>query len=97
MQVAMIQDEERFVGRPGVALMFDCSGASVDRLEEQKVIPRRRQLGRGRVGWLYSELVEAMRALPQGPLTTRTAAARSPEAQARAIETRKTRRAGTAA
>jgi predicted DNA-binding transcriptional regulator AlpA len=70
-------EAERLVDRRGVAAMFSCSPASVDRLEAQGIIPPRRRLSGGRVGWLYSELVKVLRALPTGPLTARTAAARA--------------------
>lgn len=88
----MRDEVERMIGRLSVAEMFDVSPATVDRLEREGIVPPRRQLGRGRVGWLLTELIEKMRALPVGPASERTAAARSPEAQARAIETRRRRR-----
>ena len=66
---------ERLIGRQAVADMFGCSPSTVDRLEVEGKIPRRRQLSGGRVAWIYSELVQAIHALPQGPLTNRTAAA----------------------
>jgi predicted DNA-binding transcriptional regulator AlpA len=72
----MHDDMERMLGRISVAEMFEISPASVDRYERQGIIPPRRRLSRGRIGWLYSELVEKMRALPIGPLTERTSAAR---------------------
>jgi len=77
-----MQDEsERIVSRLGVADMFECSPASVDRYEHDGIIPPRRRLSRGKVGWLYSELVAKMRALPVGRLTDRTSAARAAKKQ----------------
>jgi predicted DNA-binding transcriptional regulator AlpA len=90
---AVVETEERAHGRSAVAEMFDCSPSSVDRLEAAGIIPTRRQLGRGRVGWLHSELVAALRALPKGPARGRTEAARAPEAQAKAAESRRRNRA----
>jgi len=81
-------EDERLVGRRLVAEMLGVSAATVDRLEAAGVIPRRRRLSAARVGWLHSELVAVLRNLPEGALTARTAAARAPEARARAAKTR---------
>src|SRR5262245_34591442 len=58
--------------------------------------PRRRQLGRGRIGYLESEVDAHLRDLPAGPLVARTAAACAPEARAKAAVTRKRREADSA-
>jgi predicted DNA-binding transcriptional regulator AlpA len=79
----MHDESERLITRSGVAAMFGCSPASVDRYEGQGIIPTRRQLSTGRVGWLYSECVAAMRSLPAGPIAGRAAAAREAQRVAR--------------
>ena len=78
--------DERIEPRARVADMFSVSPASVDRLEARGTIPPRRQLSGGRVGWLRSELVAAMRALPSGPLEPRTSEARRARAARRSGE-----------
>jgi predicted DNA-binding transcriptional regulator AlpA len=69
-------EAERIVLTPEMrALHGGVSKVTLDRYEAAGVIPRRRQLSRGRIGWLLSEVNEKLRALPVGPLTAKTAAA----------------------
>lgn len=84
--------DDGLLRRSAVAQMFACSAASVDRLEERGIIPARRALSGGRVGWVRSECVDALRALPVGRLTNRTAGTRTAEARAKAAATRAKRR-----
>lgn len=78
-----MQDFKLFIGRRTLAAMLECSPATVDRLERQGVIPPRRRLGKGRVGWIRDELIERLRSLPSGPNSERTAAARAARRGAR--------------
>ncbi len=63
--------------RKGVSLAtWDRQGAEARRRGDE-TFPRLRQLGRGRVGYLESEVDAYLRSLPVGPLRDRTAAARA--------------------
>src|SRR5262245_33976782 len=80
---------ERIIPRRVFAARLGTSEATLVRREEDDpTFPPRRVLSAGRVGYLESEADAYMRALPVGRLVSRTKAARSPEAQARAREHR---------
>lgn len=67
---------ERLLDRHAAAAMVGCHPNNLDALEREGTIPERRRLSGGRVAWLYSEMVIALRSLPKGGLKDRTAAAR---------------------
>lgn len=56
----------RYLDKRQVAEKFGISARGVDRLEERGEIPRRRQLGGRRVGWLEHECDEALLNRPLG-------------------------------
>jgi predicted DNA-binding transcriptional regulator AlpA len=89
---------ERMLTKAEVRERVPLSDQTIARMEAAGQFPARRSLGRGgRVGYLESEVDAWLRARPAGPLTNRTAAAReaaaTPEARAKAKETREARRA----
>jgi predicted DNA-binding transcriptional regulator AlpA len=68
-------DGEKLVGRLEAAQILGISPATLDRLTAAGELPSRRRLSPGRSGWLYSELVSHLRALPIRSSSERTAAA----------------------
>lgn len=61
-----VRPEVRYLNKRQVAAKFGISARGVDRLEERGEIPRRRQLGGRRVGWLEHECDEALLNRPLG-------------------------------
>lgn len=47
-----------FVRRSQLKMITGLSPSTVDRLERAGIFPRRRRVGPGVVGWLYSEVAE---------------------------------------
>ena len=74
---------ERVLSKAEVKRRTGHSEATLKRLEDAGRFPMRRQVSRGKVGWLESEIDSFLLALPAGPLRARTLAAnRAREARA---------------
>jgi predicted DNA-binding transcriptional regulator AlpA len=66
-----------FLSKVALAAALGSSPSKIDRLEARGILPPRRQLGKGRIGWLVEEVRAALEKLPIGPLVERTRVARA--------------------